>query len=207
MTQMIARIDSNESDVDILFVEDNEEIWKTVSAKVFMDEIDRICTAASPSIAKPRWIDDSILAISNTSALIRQKGHRRIVIYAGKAYEINFPNAIYLIHCSSSAIRRVNSYTYFDWLGKDTLLYNMPMPNMTGSESMCLGTADRHIEDGNILAALERIMHAEYTHDHVDNLKDRMSTLRWFEYLSKNRLKKHMLREQTPVIIGSLVTG
>ena len=207
MTQMICRLDSQLNDVDLLCVEENEEIWKSISAAQFAQMVIDLCGERVNEKEKPRWIDRSILALSSTSALIRRNGHRQIVTYAGKAYQINFPNSIYLLNFTQTSIAKIEAYTFFRWEGVNTKLYRMPMPNMTGSAHMCIGTADRRIYDGDILKALDKILDAEYTHDHVDNLKKPTSTIKWFRMLRKGPVTKDMLKDQTPVVLGSLVAG
>ena len=69
------------------------------------------------------------------------------------------------------------------------------MPNMTGSDHMCIGTADRNIIDGNVIDAVERIVDAEYTHDHVDNLKEQTSTLKWFRHLRNHKVRRSDLKK------------
>lgn len=207
MTQMICRLDSQLDDIDLLCVENGEEIWKSVSSTDFVKIVIDTCGEKIRENERPKWIDKSILALGSTSALIRRNEHEQLVTYAGKAYQINFPNSIYLLNFSQTSILKINAYVFFHWDGLNTKLYNMPMPNMTGSSRMCIGTAERRIEDGDILKALDKILDAEYTHDHVDNLKMPTSTIKWFRMLKKQTVTRSMLRDQTPVILKTLVSG
>lgn len=207
MTQMICRIDSNCPDMDVLFVEDGAEIWKSVSAQRFAFMVDSICSEQKGTGEKPKWLADGILAIGDNSMVIRKESHKQIVSFQGKAYEINFPNAVYLVTFLRQQILNVSAYTYFDWQGINTRLYYMPMPNMTSTEHMCIGSGDRHIDDGDVVTALDRILDAEYTHDHVDNLRKHTSTLKWFRFLKNGTAKEGMMREQKKVLLRDLVSG
>ena len=207
MTQMICRIDSNNPDMDVLCVEDGAEIWKSVSVQRFAFMVDSICSEQKGTGEKPKWIPAGVLAIGDTSMVIRKEKHKQIVSYHGKAYEINFPDAIYSVSFLKQQIQNIRAYTYFDWKGIDTELYNMPMPNMTATEWMCIGSADRHIDDGDVMTALDRILDAEYTHDHVDNLRKPTSTLRWFRFLKNGSATEKMMREQKKVLLRDIVSG
>jgi len=207
MTQMICRIDSNCPDMDVLCVEDGAEIWKSVSAKNFAFMVDDICSEQKGTGEKPKWIPAGILAIGDNSMVIRKEKHKQIVSYQGKAYEINFPDAVYLVTFLKQRIQSICAYTYFDWQGINTRLYNMPMPNMTKTETMCIGSGDRHIDDGDVMTALDRILDAEYTHDHVDNLRNPTSTLKWFRFLKNGTATEKMMREQKKVFLRDLVSG
>lgn len=207
MTQMICRIDSNNPDMDVLCVEDGAEIWKSVSVQRFAFMVDSICSEQKGTGEKPKWIPAGVLAIGDNSMVIRKEKHKQIVSYHGKAYEINFPDAIYSVSFLKQQIQNIRAYTYFDWKGIDTELYNMPMPNMTATEWMCIGSADRHIDDGDVMTALDRILDAEYTHDHVDNLRNPTSTLKWFRFLKNGNVTKSLMREQKKVLLRDLVSG
>lgn len=207
MTQMICRIDSNNPDMDVLCVENGAEIWKSVSVQRFAFMVDSICSEQKGTGEKPKWIADGVLAIGDNSMVIRKEKHKQIVSYHGKAYEINFPDAIYSVSFLKQQIQNIRAYTYFDWKGIDTELYNMPMPNMTATEWMCIGSADRHIDDGDVMTALDRILDAEYTHDHVDNLRKPTSTLRWFRFLKNGSATEKMMREQKKVLLRDIVSG
>lgn len=207
MSQMICRLDSQLDDVDLLCVDEGEEIWKSISAAQFVRQVVNICGERLKDSEKPRWIDKSILAQSTTSALIRRNEHRQVVTYAGKAYQINFPNAIYLLNFTQTSVVKIDAYVFFRWEGQNTKLYNMPMPNMTASSRMCIGTADRLISDGDILKTLDKILDAEYTHEYVDNLKRPTSTIKWFRQLKKRTVTRDMLKDQAPVILKTLVSG
>lgn len=207
MTQMICRIDSNNPDMDVLCVEDGAEIWKSVSVQRFAFMVDSICSEQKGTGEKPKWIPAGVLAIGDNSMVIRKEKHKQIVSYHGKAYEINFPDAIYSVSFMKQQIQNIRAYTYFDWKGIDTELYNMPMPNMTATEWMCIGSADRHIDGGDVMTALDRILDAEYTHDHVDNLRKPTSTLRWFRFLKNGSATEKMMREQKKVLLRDIVSG
>ena len=189
MSQVIVRISSNENDVEMLLVDKGSEIWKKLSFKEFYSILRKRVPGAFKD-SKPVYLDPCIIAAGEGVSIIKKPAHRRVVTYSGKAYEINFPNALYVIRHSLTKVNTVNAYTFFDWQGRNTALYLMPMPNMTSSERMCLGTAERTIRHHDLPEALERILDASYTHDHVDNMKQKTSTVKWFLYLKKNSVKK-----------------
>ena len=70
------------------------------------------------------------------------------------------------------------------------------MTNMTMSENMCIGTADRKINT-DVFETVESIVDSQYTHDSVDNLRKKMSTIKWFRYLKNNHLQRSDL--QSPI--------
>lgn len=195
MTQLICRIDTKCPDVELLQVKDNsEEIWKSLSLREFYKILQRK-VPDEISRGKPRMIDSTEIAACNGKAVFRIPEHKRIVTYAGKAYRINFPNAVYEVSHSETRVIKIKAWTYIRWQGRETVLYLMPMPNMTSSENMCMGSADRKIRKGQLHEALDRILDAAYTHDHVDNVKEQTSTHRWFAYLKKNHVKATDLKK------------
>lgn len=188
MSQVIVRISSNEDDVEMLLVDKGSEIWKKLSFKEFYSILRKRVPGAFKD-SKPVYLDPCVIAAGEGVSIIKKPAHRRIVTYSGKAYEINFPNSLYVIRHSLTKVDAVDAYTFFDWQGRGTALYLMPMPNMTQSQHMCLGTARREITQNDLCGALERILDASYTHDHVDNMKQRTSTVKWFLHLKKNSVK------------------
>ena len=194
MKEMIARFNSTKEDVDLLIGNDDEQIWKSIAVEKFYKLLGQYLPKDAKN-KKPRMIDSQIIATGPNCTVIRQPDHKRIVTYGHKAYRINFPNAVYFVSHSETKISNIDVYTYIKWNGVNTTLYRMPMPNMTSSERMCIGTADRKIRKGNIIQALENVLDAEYTHDRVDNLKQSTSTVRWFNHLKKSKVKTTDLKK------------
>lgn len=194
MSQLICRISNKNPDVEILKVDHGKEIWKSVSVNTFVRKIEKYAYKKDKhSKDKPKLVNVEILAISTNQVIYRQPEHRRIVTYAGKAYTINFPNAIYHVRYTSEKVTSISMYTYFRYKGIETELYRFPMPNMTMSERMCIGTADRNIKN-DVFETVESIVDSQYTHDSVDNLKNTTSTIKWFRYLAENHLRRSDLK-------------
>ena len=195
MSQLICRISSTNPDVEILSVDREKEIWKSVSVDTFVRKIEKYAYKKDKhSKDKPKLVNVEILAISPNQVIYRQPEHRRIVTYQGQAYTINFPHAIYYVKYVAKKIESISMYTYFRYKGIETELYRFPMPNMTMSERMCIGTADRKIKT-DVFETVESIVDSQYTHDSVDNLKKTMSTIKWFRYLKNNHLQRSDLKE------------
>lgn len=194
MSQLICRISNTNPDVEILKVDHRKEIWKSVSVDTFVREIEKYTYRKEKyPKEKPKLVNVEILAISPNQVIYRQPEHRRIVIYAGKAYTINFPNAIYHVKYTSEKVTSISVYAYMQYRGIETKLYKFPMPNMTMSENMCIGTADRKINT-DVFETVESIVDSQYTHDSVDNLRKKMSTIKWFRYLKNNHLQRSDLQ-------------
>lgn len=193
MSRVIVRIDSREDDVEMLCVNRGTEIWKKLSLKEFTSILRKRIPGAFKD-SKPKLLDPGVIAVGDGVTIIRRPSGRRIVSHSGKAYEINFPNALYVVRHSETKVGSVDAYVYFSWQGKDTQLYLMPMPNMTMSQHMCLGTADRSIKNRDVCSALERIIDASYTHDHVDNMVENTSTVKWFRHLKTAKVKKKEIK-------------
>lgn len=194
MTQMIARFDTATEDIDILIAEAGEEIMKSFSLKEFKKKLMEMFPDRAVS-EKPRLLDQRIIAIGYGSMIFREDAAQKIVNYQKKAYLINFPNQLYSVEHSADRIQRIKIYTWFGSLDPDTDLYALPMPNMMGCESLCIGTADRSIQSGDVIGAVQKIMDAEYTHDHVDNMNEKCSTLKWFTFLQNGAVEKGHLKK------------
>lgn len=194
MRQMVIRITDKSEDAQLLYKRGGKELWKTIA----LDRLSELISNAviqHQSGEKPQMLDKRIIAIGNSSMIFHTPETKRLVFYKGKSFEINYPPCIYRVTYTSDRIRDIWCYTFFRYAGADTELFCMPMPNMTGSDHMCIGTADRNIIDGNVIEAVGRIVDAEYTHDHVDNLKEQTSTLKWFRYLKNHKVKRSDLKK------------
>lgn len=194
MSQMIVRFDSDCEDVDVLIAEGEKEIIKSFSLERFREYLDDQFPRRITK--KPRLIDPGVIAVESGILVFRQPEMERprYAAYNGKVWKIHFPNALYYVEYTTDRITKIDVYTWFGRLDLDSDLYAMPMPNMTGSEHLCIGTADRIIKDGDVIRTVEKIMDAQYTHDHVDNLKESTSTLKWFGFLENNSIREEMLK-------------
>lgn len=111
-----------------------------------------------------------------------------------KSYKINFPNAIYIIKFSNNKVNDIYAYSYAEYLGSETQLYEYPMPNELSGNKICMGSAKREIVEGNYVEALERIIATSYTHRNFSGIKGFSSSEKWFEYLSKNEFPYKLMR-------------
>lgn len=112
----------------------------------------------------------------------------------GEAYKINFPNAIYIIEISGAKIRGIECYAYKEYRGEETELYEYPMPNELSGNHMCIGNADRIIEDNDIVGALEKIIFAPYSHTTFSGMNGFSNTQKYFEYLEKNEFPYKLMK-------------
>ena len=193
MKQVICRITTKSPDAEVLIKDGEKQLWKSVKIEDLIKTLDKY-SSGSKKGQKLRLLDPRIIARNDCSLLFKEPEHRRRVFYSGTSFEINFPPCLYFVRFTSRRIMDIDCYTFFEWDDANTDLYLFPMPNMTSSERMCIGTADRTIVSGKVIEAVERIVDAEYTHDHVDNLKRGRSTLAWFRYLKTNKVKKKDLK-------------
>lgn len=138
-------------------------------------------------------VDDDMIAINENCIVTKQPEHKRIVIYKGKAYEINFPNSIYMICHEKSKIQEIEAYCYIEYKGADTMLYKYAMPNMLRGNRICMGSAPKNIDPRKYQEALERVIFTQYTHDWVGDVKSFKSTKDYFEYLENNRFPYDLL--------------
>ena len=111
-----------------------------------------------------------------------------------KSYKINFPNAIYIIKFSNNKVNDIYAYSYAEYLGSETQLYEYPMPNELSGNKICMGSAKREIIDSNYIEALERIIATSYTHRTFSGIKGFSNSEKWFEYLSKNKFPYKLMR-------------
>lgn len=207
MKQMVVRISSGREDAEILIKDGRKQIWKSVDLKKLRERIDKYINRGDIAHKRPKLLDPRILAMNDTTLIYRETEKRRMVFYGGKPYEINFPAVLYVVGHNETRVDEIKCYTYFGWRGLKTQLYLFPMPNMTSSERMCMGSADKTIIDGNVIDAVERIVDAEYTHDHVDNVRKSTSTVKWLrmlktEHVTADLLKKPVCRFEDLVDTG-----
>ena len=147
---------------------------------------------------KIKLLDRQIIAIGNNYVVINQPGHKKIVTLRyddfSKSYKINFPNSIYIIKFSNNKINDIYAYSYAEYLGSETKLYEYPMPNELSGNKICIGSAKREIVEGNYVEALERIIATSYTHRNFSGIKGFSNSKKWFEYLSKNEFPYKLMR-------------
>lgn len=74
-------------------------------------------------------------------------------------------------------------------------MYEYAMPNMLTGNAMCMGSADKRIVDGDIEAALNKIIATPYSHGNFDGIKGFSTTVSYFEYLEDNPFPYKLLRK------------
>ena len=195
MKQAIIRVATDREDAELLISEDDQQIWKHINIEELRNLLNDFMPKGGGQQFMPRLIDKRIIAEGRGVILFRETEHQRLVFYGGRSYRINYPNCLYEVRYSGDRIDKIDCYTWFKWSGIYTVLYLFPMPNMMSGASMCIGTADRAVIDGKVIEAVERIVDAEYTHDHVDNLCKPQSTVKWFRHLKKDRVQSSDLKK------------
>lgn len=189
MKELIFRVTDENSDIEIL---NHDTISKRdyFSVTSLSDVIEKLKELDTNHYGQQDYhmtfIDDSVIGIGQHVVMIKQPEHKRIVTYKGKAYNIMFPNSIYIIHHIHDTINSIDAYCYKEYNGKQTRLYKYAMPNMLTSNRICMGSAPKKIVDDDYVEALERIIFTQYTHVQTDNIKSFKETKTYFEYLSKN---------------------
>lgn len=197
MKQLIVRINDLNSDAEILEY-DNVRKREYFSAIQIEDLIEKLETFAENRNQKHRKKDiilysNQIIGIGNNCVVIMQKGHKRIVTYENTAYNISFPNSIYIMAYKSNNVDSIFAYCFKEFKGKNTELYKYAMPNMLTENKICMGSAPRKIEKKDYVKALEKIIFTQYTHGHTDNIKSFKETKKYFEYLSMNEFPYDLL--------------
>lgn len=190
MSQMIIRITDSINDVDVLLSDKKGNKFKSMSYKKLADLFIKRAIKEKNAYDKPiLFSDPRILSRTQTSYLINQPEHQRIVTYSvtGKAYKINFPNALYIVNYIGNKIETIKAYAYSEYKGPETELFKMPMPNMLHGNYICLGNAPREI-DGNIMQALENVIYTQYSHSNVNDAKGFKDTEEYFKFLENNKL-------------------
>lgn len=189
--EMIVKLSTKKEDVEILYTDKGNEYFKSLSCSKFLKLVNH--NFKKNLNKKLNWIHPSVIACNDEKVLVLVPGHKHIVVHQEKSYNINFPNAIYLITMNDTRIQHIEAYSYVNYKGKETKLFAFPMPNMLTHNSICLGTADKKIYNGDWFKTLENIIHAEYTHARVDNVKSFKNTTSYFKYLEKNILEEKLL--------------
>ena len=201
MKELIVRISDTSKDVDMLFnnLITNEITEKNLSLDKFLELLSNHFEDNERE-APCSFIEEGVIAVgqlkNNKKIIIKQPEHQRYITYSvddsSKAYKINFPSSIYVVSTKNNEISSIEAYMYLEDLGKETALYKYGMPNMLGGNKICIGNADRTIND-SIVLALEKIIYAPYSHRELNNVKSFNNTINYFEFLKDNHIeKKHL---------------
>ena len=217
MKEFIARINSESRSVEIAFKSStgSEALFKKITSLEFVNIVNDTLgkeNNGSDIVKNIRLLDPQLIAIDEHYAVIRQAGKKRIVNYAenssGKilVYNINFPNAIYIVSFSFERIGSIECYAYKEYKAEETELYEYPMPNELFGNKMCIGNAERKIIDNDIVGALERIIFTPYSHSSFSGMNGFSQTKAYFEYLESNdfpyKLMKSLNKKLKDVLKG-----
>ena len=188
MKQLVFRVTDNSQDIELLTYDQTtkKEFFSAIKANELLRKLQDLMGNNASRREDLVFLNESIIAIGSNCSIVKQDGHTRIVTYAGKAYNINFPNSLYLIDHTGSKIIDIEAYCYKKYNGLETELFEYAMPNMLTGSRICIGSAPKEIVDHDIVAALEKIIFTQYTHGHVDNIKSFRDTSEYFQYLTEN---------------------
>lgn len=192
MKELIIKVTDSSDDAEVLTYDAATGRWyfKKTEVKNVLEAIESTIRENEKSKEgtreKLRLLHPDIIAINKNGVAIRQEGKRKIVTYGERAFNINFPNAIYIIHFERNKVLEIKAFTYKTWKGENTKLFSYAMPNMLGANRICIGSAPTKIEGEDYVKALENIIFTRYSHNWVDGIKSFRDTIPYFEYLEKN---------------------
>lgn len=194
---LIVRIHSDSYDVEVAKRDAQGNMqFKTISLDQFEKIIRKYTENNDPKNIK--LCTEEIIGYGDNCVLIKQEERKRVIMYTNhqetKAYNISFPNALYIVHYIDDSIRNIEMYSYKKYKGKNTELYEYPMPNELTSNKLCIGSAPRTIINGDIVKALETIIFTPYSHRTFSSVKGFSDSEKWFEYLSKNKFPYKLLK-------------
>lgn len=203
MREIIARINSSSDYVEIACVENaGAPMFKKINASEFANiVVDVYAEKEFHHMKDLKLLDPQIIAMNEYFVVVKQPGDKKIVTFkAGDdifTYKINFPNSIYIIELSDSknkVIRGIECYSYIEYKGEETKLYEYPMPNELSGNKICIGNADRTVKDGDVVSALERIIFTPYSHRTFSGMNGFSQSQAYFEYLEKNDFPYKMMK-------------
>ncbi len=194
MKEMIIRIQSDRDDADILIKSGDSEIFKKIRSATLVKKLIQYFQKENENEIL-RYIPPGIVALSENCQAILEPEEKRIITYDNRAYNIHFPNALYLVKSQGNKIVSIEAYSYKNWDGLKTKLYKYPMPNMLGGNMICLGSAPRQIKDNDYKRALDLIIYTQYSHAYVNNIKSFKNTTDYFSYLEKNPFPYDLLMD------------
>ncbi len=178
--------------------------FKKMKTKKFIDTINHLFKKDIGSTKKLITLfENGVIGADDTHVLINQPGHKKIVTYTSSptnseilTFRINFPNALYIIHQNTdkTKIIQIECYAYKTFNGEETELYEYPMPNELSGNRICIGTADKSINDGKVIEALERIIFTPYSHARFSGINGFSETIKYFEYLENNEFPYKLMK-------------
>lgn len=195
LMEMIFRIlDGGDAEMLIHDPLEQKDLFKAVAIEDLTKSIQEVFAEEGALDKKNLLIvDENLIAINKYCIVTKQPEHKRIVTYKEKAYNINFPNSIYIICHNSDKITQIEAFCYKEYQGLKTELMQYAMPNMLHDNAICIGSAPRDIDPLKYAEALERIIFTQYTHSQFSGVKSFKDTKTYFEYLEKNEYPYHLL--------------
>ena len=204
MNEMIIRLMSNKDDAEILERQGKKEYFRKVDADELVSGILEI--RDREKCKKPILLTDSIVGYAKGCILIKQDGAKRMVLYNGKSYHVNFPNALYFIYTSGEMIEAIKAFCYKRYEGAATELYTYTMPNMLNENRICVGNAKRKIMNENYVDALNTIIDTPFSHATLSGIGSFVDTVTYFNYLENNPFPYDLLKPLNQKLKGLVKT-
>lgn len=209
MKELIIRITDASDDIELLKREylldtiTEKKISFEAFAKAIIAKTEKKDNSTPTPILLPKNCIGYSSNKSNECYVIHQPEHKRFITLASndgvkKAYKINYPNSIFVVKTGAGKISTITHYMYVKWDGLKTQLYYPAMPNTT--LNICIGNADTSIKDGDLIATLESIIYAPYSHTTVDNVKSFKKSKDYFEYLTNNHIEERYLKKHKYIL-------
>lgn len=194
MREAIIRLNNKKDDAELCIKRNKKIIFKKLSIDEVMMLINQ-CASQTIFSRKVNLLSQNIIGMGPGYTVIKQEGHIQYVTFNTTTYKIDFPNAIYIVRYDNKIVKGIQCYCYKKYKVGDTELYEYAMPNMLTGNAMCMGSADKRIVDGDIEAALNKIIATPYSHGNFDGIKGFSTTVSYFEYLEDNPFPYKLLRK------------
>ncbi len=204
MSEMIIRLMSNKDDAEILERQGKKEYFRKVDADELVSGILEIRDREKGK--KPILLTDSIVGYAKGCILIKQDGAKRMILYNGKSYHVNFPNALYFMYTSGETIEAIKAFCYKRYEGAATELYTYAMPNMLNENRICVGNAKRKIMNENYINALNTIIDTPFSHATLSGIDSFVDTVTYFNYLENNPFPYDLLKPLNQKLKGLVKT-
>lgn len=168
MEQIVVRIIPGCKDVELL-IRDGFDLPLTMNSVEFMKILYDFFGKINSDVKCIDLTDSNIFFIkqlSNGHDLYFYKFEERILhpTYKNKLFRHMHPNTVFVLDISNNRIYNVKAFIYKEWKSLDTELYAYRLPNMLGSNNLCVGTINRDLED-TILNTILKIVEGNYTAD------------------------------------------
>lgn len=164
MKQIIVRMIPGIDDVEILLNEYNENLLSVINAKSFIKIIQEYYGSYfSVDEINLNLIDSNIIHYKrkvNNHEYIYIKFDERILYptYKNEIFKHMHPNTIFILDVYQNCIYDLKAFIFKKWNKLDTELYYYNLPNMLGSNKLCIGTINKTLEDtyyNSILKVIE----------------------------------------------------